>query len=50
MDQELSATMDEKRVIVGGDPTGHIGGGVERGLRGYTEDGVWETGTMKGKR
>ena len=50
MDQELSATMDEERVIVGGDLHGHIGRSRERGLRGYTEDGVWETGTMKGKR
>ena len=24
-------------------------GGVEKGLRGYREDGVWETGTMNGK-
>ena len=36
MDQELSATPDGERVIVGGDLNGHIG----RRLREYTEDGV----------
>ena len=26
-----------------------IYGGVERKFRGYTEDGVWEAGTIEGK-
>ena len=39
MDQELSATLDDERVIVGGDLNGRIGRSRD-GLRGYTEDGV----------
>ena len=43
MDQELSATMDEERVIVGGDLNGHIGRsreGIER-IHGGWGMGDW---------
>ena len=40
IDQELSATLDDETVIVGGDLNGHIGGSRDGIERMYTEDGV----------